>query len=108
MYSPKMGSKGGVKLENQKDFLEALKVQIEANLASHERTPGPLHMSKQDEFDLGQFSTQKRFEKELSKKTGLNVKEIIHNAAPAILYDLIIYPLSYAAGTPAFGAPRSP
>jgi len=76
-----------VKLESQKDFLEALKVQIEANLASHERTPGPMHMSKQDEFDLGQFSSQKKFENELSKKSGLRVKEIIHNAAPGILYE---------------------
>jgi len=73
--------------KSQKDFLEVLKLQIEANLASHEQVPGPLHMSKQDEFDLGQFSAKKYLEKELSAKSGLAVKEIVHNAAPSILYE---------------------
>mmetsp|Transcript_19902 Transcript_19902/g.50187 ORF Transcript_19902/g.50187 Transcript_19902/m.50187 type:complete len:602 (+) Transcript_19902:181-1986(+) len=82
-----MGGASATKIDAGKDFLEALKKQIDANLAHYERTPGPLQMSKQDEFDLGQFSTQKRFEKELAKKTGLNVKEILHNAAPAKLYE---------------------
>ena len=43
----------------QKDFLEVLKLQIEANLASHESKPGPLAMSRQDEFNFGQFNSQK-------------------------------------------------
>ena len=82
---------------NQKDFLEVLKAQIEANLASHDAgaqasSKGPgresyLHMSKQDEFDLGQFSEKKALEKELHRATGLTVKEIIHNAAPSVLYE---------------------
>ena len=68
----------------------------QANLASFERTPGPNQMSKQDEFDLGQFSSQKKFERELSKKTGLVVKEYVHNAAPAILYE---HALKYEEGS---------
>ncbi|CAD7942527.1 unnamed protein product [Amoebophrya sp. A120] len=83
---PKRAS-GTMKIDAGKDFLEALRMQIDANLAHYERTPGPLQMSKQDEFDLGQFSTQKRFEKELTKSTGLKVKQIVHNASPAILYE---------------------
>lgn len=82
----KMTTLSAKQMQN-KDFLEVLKAQIEANLASHETTPGPLHMSKQDEFDLGQFSNKKKFEKELSHKTGLKVKDIVHNAAPSILYE---------------------
>ena len=42
--------------KGQKDFLEVLKMQIEANLACHESTPGPAAMSKQDEFNFGQFN----------------------------------------------------
>lgn len=80
----------GNKLSGQKDFLEALKTQIDANLASYERTPGDagaLRMSRQDEFDLGQFTREKHFENEIRDKTGLKVKEIMHNSSPAILYE---------------------
>lgn len=76
--------KGG---KNNKEFLEILKAQIDANLKAHERTPGPMHMSKEDEFDLGQFTSHKEFEKDLQKRTGLNVREVVHNAAPSILYE---------------------
>jgi phosphoenolpyruvate carboxykinase (ATP) len=84
------------KVLGQENFLEILKAQIEANLAAHERTPGPLQMSKQDEFNLGQFNAKKMFDKELQQKTGLRVKEIVHNAAPSILYE---HALRYEEGT---------
>lgn len=64
-------------------FLELLKAQIEANLRTGNGKPV---MSKQDAFDLGQFTTNFAFENEI-KTSGLKVKEIIHNAAPAVLYE---------------------
>lgn len=64
-------------------FLELLKQQIEANL--RQRTGGPL-MSKQDAFDFREFNTNAAFESEI-QTTGLKVKEIVHNATPAVLYE---------------------
>jgi phosphoenolpyruvate carboxykinase (ATP) len=64
-------------------FLELLKQQIESNL--RQRTGGPL-MSKQDAFDFREFNTNAAFESEILT-TGLKVKEIIHNATPAVLYE---------------------
>ena len=64
-------------------FLEILKAQIEANL---KQSTGRPIMSKQDEFDMGQFNTNFAFESEI-KTSGLKVKEIVHNAAPAVLYE---------------------
>jgi len=78
---------GSTKINDNKMFLEALKIQIDANLAAYERTPGPMQMSRQDEFDLGQFTKEKAFESELGKKTGLKVKEIFHNTPAPILYE---------------------
>eukprot|EP00392_Amoebophrya_sp_AT5.2_P009164 g9192.t1 len=66
-----MGGASATKIDAGKDFLEALKKQIDANLAHYERTPGPLQI----------YSSKKCI------KTGLNVKEILHNAAPAKLYE---------------------
>ncbi len=82
--------------KGQKDFLEVLKMQIEANLACHESTPGPAAMSKQDEFNFGQFNNAKALEKELENKSGLLVRDITHNAAPAVLYE---HALQYEEGS---------
>ena len=64
-------------------FLELLKAQIDATLRSGN---GVSSMSKQDAFDMSQFTTNFAFESEM-KGSGLKVKDIIHNAAPAVLYE---------------------
>eukprot|EP00397_Hematodinium_sp_SG-2012_P020696 GEMP01021339.1.p1 GENE.GEMP01021339.1~~GEMP01021339.1.p1 ORF type:complete len:579 (+),score=122.68 GEMP01021339.1:371-2107(+) len=71
---------------SDKQFLELLRAQIESNLA-HASTDAADRMCKSDEFELSQFSSKKQFEAELQRKTGLKVKELIHNAHPSILYE---------------------
>lgn len=72
---------------NDQQFLELLRAQIESNLAHASITDSASRMCKHDEFDLSQFSSRKLFETELEKKSGLKVKEIIHNASPSFLYE---------------------
>jgi len=83
-------------LADEKNFLEALRAQIDANLKHFEGPQNAAKMSKEDEFDLSQFTRQKNFEAELNRGTGLRVRKIIHNAPSAVLYE---HALRSEAGT---------
>jgi phosphoenolpyruvate carboxykinase (ATP) len=64
-------------------FLELIRAQIDANLR---QTTGMQGMSKEGTFDVGQFTTNCAFESEMNSH-GLNVRNIVHNATPAVLYE---------------------
>lgn len=73
--------------EEEQHFLEALRAQIDANLKAYEGKQTAAKMSREDEFDLGQFTTTKKFEAELNRGTGIKVRKIVHNAPRGILYE---------------------
>jgi len=83
-------------LPTEKNFLEALRAQIDANLKHYEGPVNAAKMSKEDEFDLGQFTNQQRFENELNRGTGIKVRKIVHNAPAPVLYE---HALRSEAGT---------
>lgn len=83
-------------LPTEKNFLEALRAQIDANLKHYEGPQNAAKMSKEDEFDLGQFTSHQRFENELNRGTGIKVRKIVHNAPAPVLYE---HALRSEAGT---------
>ena len=79
--------KKGKDVDQQQEFLQVLRAQIELNLASHSTDSAEALMTKQDHFDLSDYQNKRQFEKDLEKRTGLHVSQIIHNASPAVLYE---------------------
>lgn len=67
------------------DFLESIKKQIETNLSSHPTRDAPT-MTKREMFELSQFTQERLFEESMHQ-LGLRVKEVYHNAAPGALYE---------------------
>ena len=69
-------------LPNEK-FLELLKAQIDAHIRN---TNGAKPVMSKADFDVHQFTENVHFEDEM-KSCGIKVRDIIHNATPAVLYE---------------------
>lgn len=69
---------------SQKNLLDIMRKQIEANLAHAE--PGKCPLTKREIFDLGQLQQEMHFEDRVHSY-GINVKQLFHNAPAGVLYE---------------------
>jgi len=86
----------GEKTLSQSQFIEMLYAQIEHNLKSEQNDDFGSKMQKNQEFELSEFLAEKEFRATVEKKSGLKVRDLIHNAPRSVLYE---YALKHEEGS---------
>lgn len=95
----KVADKNAVHEEKKQKYFESLKKKLIENLA-HFKPIENCPLTKKEIFDLGQLQKEENFEDSIHEY-GIKVEELLHNAAPPILYEkaLLHEPLTFISST---------